>query len=298
MGDWNNRIDSMNRRSFLGAASAAIVLASRTALAAGAAKDDFGGVRIGTNTYSYRGEVETAEDTLKALLTAGLGDVEIKEIPVRLFTGLPNDPNAKLTDDQREAILAKCAVMRKLYNDAGVNIHVHKIPFGKSDEAIELNFEIAKALGCSGITLERSEEMARRLAPFAEKHDIMVGFHNHTDNYPVLDRPDPILDISPNIGFSFDIGHYFAGSKGKSPIPVLEKYHDRIVNLHLKDRTADGGNLPWGEGKTPIKEVLQLMKREQWTFPADIELEYKIPEGSTAVAEVARCAQYCREALA
>ena len=298
MGDWNNRIDSMNRRSFLGAASAAIVLASRTALAAGAAKDDFGGVRIGTNTYSYRGEVETAEDTLKALLTAGLGDVEIKEIPVRLFTGLPNDPNAMLTDDQREAILAKCAQMRKLYNDAGVNIHVHKIPFGKSDEAIELNFEIAKALGCSGITLERSEKMAKRLAPFADKHDIRLGFHNHTDNCPILDGDDPILDISPNIGFSFDVGHYFAGTKGKSPIPVLEKYHDRIVNLHLKDRTADGGNLPWGEGKTPLKEVLQLMKREKWTFPADIELEYKIPKGSTAVAEVARCAQYCREALA
>src|SRR5690606_39078718 len=134
-------------------------------------------------------------------LTAGLRDVEIKEIPVRLFTGLPNDPNAKLTDDQREAILAKCAEMRKLYNDAGVNIHVHKIPFGKSDEAIELNFQIAKALGCAGITLARSEEMAKRPAPFADKHDIRIGFHNPPNNLPVLDRHDPLLDISPNIGF-------------------------------------------------------------------------------------------------
>jgi len=30
------------------------------------------------------------------------------------------------------------------------------------------------------------------------------------------------------------------------------------------------------------------MKRERWTFPADIEVEYRIPEGSSAVAEVAR----------
>ena len=300
MGVWNSGIDSnsMSRRSFLGAASAVVVLATRAGSASASAKDDFGGVRIGTNTYSYRGEVETAEDTLKALLMAGLSEVEIKEIPVRLFTGLPNDPNATLSDTQREKILAKCAEMRKLYNDAGVNIHVHKIPFGKSDEAIEMNFLVAKALGCSGITLERSEELAKRLAPFADTHKIRLGFHNHTNNYPVLDGDDPILDISPMIGFSFDVGHYFAGTKGKSPIPVLEKYHDRIVNLHLKDRTADGGNLPWGDGKTPIKEVLQLMKREKWTFPADIELEYKIPKGSTAVAEVARCAQYCREALA
>ena len=296
MGVWNSGIDSMNRRHFLGAAAAALV-AARAASAAAKAKDDFGGVRVGCITYSYRGEVETAEDTLKALLTAGLGEVELMDGPIRLFTGLPNDPNAMLTDDQRETILAKCAELRKLYNDAGVNIHIPKLPFGQTDEAIDFNFQIAKALGSEAITLERSEEMAKRLAPFAEKHDIMVGFHNHTNNYPILDRHDPILDVSPKIGFNFDVGHYFAGSKGKSPIPVLEKYHDRITNLHLKDRTVDGGNLPWGQGKTPLKEVLQLLKREKWAIPADIEVEYKIPEGSNAVAEVARCAQFCREAL-
>ena len=79
---------------------------------------------------------------------------------------------------------------------------------------------------------------------------------------------------------------------------MIEKYHDRIVSLHLKDRTADGANLPWGQGQTPIKEVLQLMRKEKWTFPAEIELEYKIPDGSNAVAEVAKCVEYCRQALA
>mgnify|MGYP002624964831 CR=1 FL=1 len=49
------------------------------------------------------------------------------------------------------------------------------------------------------------------------------------------------------------------------------KHHDRITNLHLKDRTADGGNVPWGQGQTPIKEVLQLMEKEKWTFPAEPE---------------------------
>jgi sugar phosphate isomerase/epimerase len=185
-----------------------------------------------------------------------------------------------------------------MYNDAGVNIHIHKIPFGQSDEAIDFNFQVAKALGCIGLTLERSEPMAKKLAPFADKHKIWVAFHNHTNNYPMMDRADPILDFGQYIGFNLDVGHYFAGTKGKSPLPVLEKYHDRIVSLHMKDRTAEGGNVPWGEGQTPLKEVLQLMKKEKWTFPADIEVEYKIPEGSSAVAEVARCVRYCKEALA
>jgi len=268
----------------------------------------FNGVRIGCITYSYRGEVNSAEDTLKALIQDGLSEVEMMGGPIETFAGIrgggrggrggsaeqPPPP----TDAQREAQLAKCRELRKLYNDAGVNIHLHKIGFGQSDEEIDFNFEVAKALGCKGITTERSDSMAKKLAPFADKHKIWVGFHNHTNNYPVLDKPDPLLEYGQFIGFNLDVGHYFAGTKGLSPIPVLERYHDRIVSLHLKDRTADGGNLPWGQGKTPIKEILQLMKKEQWTFPADIEVEYKIPEGSSAVAEVAKCLQYCKEALA
>lgn len=287
------------RRTLLGGAAS---LAACAFLPRGAAADKpnsvFGGVRIGCITYSYRGEISSAEDTLKALVEDGLSEVELMDGPIRAFAGIAAGRGQQPTEERREAQLARCAELRKMYNDAGVNIHIHKTPFGASDEAIDFNFRVARALGCTGITLERSEPMARRLAPFAEKHKVWVAFHNHTDNFPRMDGSDPILEISPFIGFNLDVGHYFAGTKGKSPIPVLEKYHDRIVSLHLKDRTADGQNLPWGQGGTPIKEVLQLMKKEKWTFPGDIEVEYKIPSGSSAVAEVARCVRYCREALA
>ena len=296
------------RRAFLGGA---VALGSCAFLPRGAAGADtkpnsvFSGVRVGINTYSYRGAITSAEGTLKALIEDGLSEVELKEGPIYEFTGITPAPKGKgkekeataPTDAQREARLARCVELRKLYNDAGVNIHIHKIPFGFTDEAIDFNFQVARALGCVAITLERSEAMAKRLAPFAEKHQIHVGFHNHTDNVPMMEKADPILDISPYIGFNFDIGHYVAGTKGKSPLPVLEKYHDRIVSLHLKDRTAAGGNVPWGTGETPIKAVLRLIRQEKWTFPADIELEYKIPAGSTAVAEVAKCVRYCKDAL-
>ena len=185
-----------------------------------------------------------------------------------------------------------------MYNDAGVNIHIHKVPFGKTDEDVEFNFLMAEALGCVAITTERNEELAKRVAPFAEKHKIYVAFHNHTNNVPVVDNADPLLEIGKYIAFNLDIGHYFAGTKGKSPIPVIEKYHDRIISLHLKDRTAEGRNLSWGKGQTPIKETLQLLKKEKWPIYADIELEYPIPAGSDPVAEVAICLQYCRDALA
>ena len=309
------------RRAFLGSAAALAACAIvpgrvlggeaplKAATASGKPNSVFNGVHIGCITYSYRGGINSAEDTLKALIQDGLSEVELMGGPIQSYAGLsgggargrkegPAEQPAKPTDAQRQGQLAKCQELRKMYNDAGVNIHIHKIDFGQSDEEIDFNFQVAKALGCVGITAERSEALAKKLAPFANKHKIWVAFHNHTNNYPVMDKADPILAYGQYIGFNFDVGHYFAGTKGLSPIPVIEKYHDRIVSLHLKDRTADDGNLPWGQGKTPIKEILQLMRKEKWTFPADIELEYAIPQGSNSVAEVAKCVQYCKDALA
>jgi sugar phosphate isomerase/epimerase len=338
---------SMNRRGFLGGAAAmaaGMALLGRRALAAAALADDAGapagsstppdkpnsvidGVHIGCITYSYRdARINTAEDTLKALLRDGLSEVELMDGPIRAYAGITGGglgagrggragaqgqpapgqpatpPPAQVTDaqraEQRQAQLAKCRDLRKMYNDAGVNIHCHKLPFGPSNEDIDFNFEVAKALGCVAITTERNEDLARKLAPFAEKHKIWVAFHNHTNNVPVTDKPDPILELGKYIGFNLDVGHYFAGTKGQSPVPVIEKYHDRIVSLHLKDRTAEGRNLSWGKGQTPLKDVLQLLKKEKWPIYADIELEYPVPQGSDPVKEVAICLQYCRDALA
>jgi len=312
----SNLNGNINRREFLGGAAAvgAVALlygrglADETPKAAGEKPNSvFDGVRIGCITYSYRGGVDTAEYTLDCLLKDGLSETELMDGPIRSFAGIgggrgKGDAQPAATDEERakrrEAQLAKCEQIRKLFNDAGVNIHIHKFPFGKTDEEIDFNFEVAKALGCKAITTERSDPLAKKLAPFAEKHKIWVAFHNHTSNYPTIEEVDPLMSIGDYIGFNLDIGHYVAGTKGKSPIPVIEKYHDKIISLHLKDRTADGGNVPWGQGQTPIKEVLQLLKKEKWPIYADIELEYKVPQGSNPVAEVAKCVAYCKDALA
>jgi len=309
--DWDGIV---NRRAFLSGAAAvaaSTLLYSRgfaedAAKAGGKPNSCISGVRIGCITYSYRGGVDTAEYTLECLLKDGLSETELMDGPIRSFAGIARavkgKEQPKLGDADlaalRESQLAKCVGIRKMYNDAGVNIHIHKFPFGKTDDEIDFNFEVAKALGCKAITTERNDDLAKKLAPFADKHKIWVAFHNHTKNVPTIEDIDPLMSIGDHIGFNLDIGHYVAGTHGKSPIPVIEKYHDKIISMHLKDRTADGGNLPWGQGQTPIKEVLQLLKKEKWPIYGDIELEYKIPEGSTPVAEVAKCLQYCREALA
>ena len=80
---------------------------------------------------------------------------------------------------------------------------------------------------------------------------------------------------------------------------LFRSHHARITNLHLKDRKKDHGpNTPWGQGDTPIKAVLQLLKQEKYDIPANIELEYEVPPGSSLVAEMKKCLAYCKDALA
>ena len=53
--------------------------------------------------------------------------------------------------------------------------------------------------------------------------------------------------------------------------------------------------MPFGEGDTPIKPVLQLLKKKRYRIPANIEYEYK---GGDTVEEVRKCFDYCKQALA
>ena len=128
------------------------------------------------------------------------------------------------------------------------------------------------------------------------KRKIWAGYHAHTQAH--LTFWDEAFSQSPYNGANIDIGHYTAGRSG-SPIPFIEKHHARITSMHLKDRKFhEGPNMPWGQGDTPIKEVLQLMKRGKHTYPATIELEYEVPQGSTVLAELSKCVQYAKAALA
>lgn len=304
----HNQNMTLSRRTFLGstAALAASSMIPNVARAAAAAKPDssFGGVQIGVITYSYRSLPGTAEDILKYVTQCGISSIELMGDPAEQSAGAPAGGKAAkkaLLDWRLSAPMDKFIALRKMFNDAGVNIHIVKFGdignAGMPDEQIEYYFQVAKALGAKGITRELSEEAAQRLGPIADKHEIMIGFHNHTQLTPTS-YDGEILSHGKYLGINFDIGHYVAGTN-HSPIPLIEKFRDRILSLHLKDRKVNNGpNMPFGQGDTPVALVLQYMKRNKLTFPADIELEYKVPEGSDAIQEVTKCVQFCRETLA
>jgi sugar phosphate isomerase/epimerase len=152
----------------------------------------------------------------------------------------------------------------------------------------------------SAISTSTQVSMAKRLAPFAEKHKMRVGFHGHanTTNPDEVATPESfeaVMAASKYLGANLDVGHYTEA--GYDPIPFLQKHHDRITNLHLKDMkkaTNGGGYTPFGQGDAPLKDVLKLVQKNKWDMPVNIEFEYP---GDPKV-EVPKCLAYVKEALA
>ena len=281
------------------------------------------GVQLGTITYSYRSMPDqSAEATLRYIVDSGISAIELMNGPAESFAGAPSErrggggggrqqPTPEQQAAQRAAAdrlkhwrtsvsMDRFKALRKMYNDAGVSIYAWKVlnP-AMSDEEFEYVFDVAEALGCTHTTLELPTEAAqlKRIGEFAEKRKIYAAYHTHTQ--ATMTSFDQAFALSKANMSNIDLGHYVAGT-GESPIPFLRKFHDRIASVHLKDRTtpAHGAkNLPWGTGDTPLKEILQVMRREKYTFPASIELEYDVPPGSDAVKEVTKCLAFCKEAI-
>ena len=262
----------------------------------------FGGVQIGTITYSYRDMPNRSlEDMLNYIVQSGISSVELMGDVVERYAGIPRNRN-EVRDWRTTVSMDKFLEIKKMLKDRGVNIHILKLgDAGWSDGEIDYAFKVCKTLGAKGITMEIDENAAKRMAPFADKHKLYVIFHNHEQPRDPNFSFDKPLSYGKYMMLNFDVGHYYRAT-GQNPCDLIKRLNKQIFSLHLKDRTGpqapnDKSNLPFGEGQTPIVEILQLIQKEKYPIFCDIELEYPIPQGSDAVKEVTKCVEYCRAAL-
>lgn len=311
--------------------------AARIALAAGTAaarieakpNSNFGGVQIGIITYSFRALPSSAADVLRYCVECGISGIELMSNVAESYAGAPALPRRprqgrapappeqqaaqrKAAEELRRwrlsAPMDKYKAFRKMYEDAGVKIFAFKLPptMAMPDQEYEYIWNVADTLGADHVTMElpTDDRLLARVGEYAARRRLRIAFHTHGQGGS--SGFEKALGASQYTALNFDVGHYY-GVTGESPVPVIEKYHSRIASLHLKDRKAPasgggprggGANVAWGQGGTPIKEILQLMKKRRFRFPASIEYEYPTPEGSDVLAEIKKCVDYCKQALA
>lgn len=288
------------------------------------------GVQFGVETYSYRSlRDDTAPYTASNMerLVDRVADAFVQdgidccefwigmiEPGAGRFSSNPAEPAAvkareSLRQWRKGRPLDILRYARRKFDDAGVNIYscAYNLGSDSSDDELDCAFDMANALGVKIISANCTVKSIRRVVPFADKHQMIVGIHG--ENMPGDPEPDGMvyadnlaaaMELSRYIWTSPDTGHM--RRYNTDVVKFIHDYPDRIACVHLKDGLKNHPeihslhNTPeWGKGDVPFREVLQLMKNEKYPFPAMIEYEYA--GKGTAVEEVRRCLDFCRTML-
>ena len=269
------------------------------------------GVQVGLNVpYNFGGSRDVPSDEVLAkTLALGVSAVELRSQPVEVSMG---KPIAQPGQDQKAAAEAlrawrltadpsKATAVKKKWDDAGVKIEILKYDgiYNFSDPEMDYAFKLAKALGVRAISCELEVDGSKRVGQFADKHGVNVGYHGHTKTPAAMF--ETAFGYAKHNWANIDIGHWVAGNFG-NPADYIKQHHDRITHIHVKDRKKttgpkEGENTPFGEGDTPIKDVLHLIRDNKWPIQATIEFEYPVPQGSDRMKEIAKTIEYCKAAL-
>ncbi len=283
------------------------------------------GVQFGLQSYVFSG-IGLAQDgildiVIKSMVECGLGECDLYAPlvePARLWeqarAGGPADPGTPVSPEVAAARtrargeLARWRIsvsldyfrnIRKKFEDAGIAVYGLSGFPGSNEEEFMRTCEIAEALGARMINLGVPLSAARRIAPLAEKQSIKVSLLGRPDmrstNPDAIARPENFeeaLSYSKSYGTTFDIGDATGG--GYDALQFVSAHHDRIALIYLKDRRKDRLSVPFGEGDTPIKEVLQLLRDKKYPIRCYLDCDYKT---TNRPADVKRCFEYARAAL-
>lgn len=282
---------------------------------AGLIDSTIAGVRIGVQSYSFRGlprpaDRDPGDVLIDAIVECGLGDCELfaPQVEPAMAVGFGRgSPEAqKGREDLRRWRVTTSMdffrAVRQRFDRAGISIFGYNYSFNDSfsDDEIDRGFEMARALGAEVITASTTLSAAKRVVPFAEKHRVVVAIHGHSNTSDPNEFASPesfaaAMKMSKYFKVNLDIGHFTAANF--DAVSYIREHHEQITNLHLKDRKKNQGeNVPWGQGDTPIREVLQLLKRERWPIRAHIEYEHR--GSGSPTEEVKKCYDFVRQALA
>jgi sugar phosphate isomerase/epimerase len=279
------------------AGSAGLLAVSRKGWTAEHINSVIRGVQIGAQSYSFRDR--DLDACLEAFKTVGLGECELSDDHVA-----PKLRGEELRNWWLSTPLSHFQEVRTKFDNAGINLYAFTFAFRKgiTDQMIERAFQVAQAMGVKYMTSSSNVSVAPRVDKYARKYKIMVGFHGHdqTSHPDEFSTPETFArameGASEYIGVNLDIGHFVAA--GGDPVAYIREHHEKIVTLHIKDRKKNHGvNLPFGQGDTPIGEVLRLLRDNRWRIPANIEYEYGEGKNLDTVAEVEKCYAYCKQAL-
>jgi sugar phosphate isomerase/epimerase len=250
-----------------------------------------GGFAIGCQAYTFN-RFSLFEAIEK---TAETGAKVIEFFPGQKLS--KEEPTVKFDHNSPADVIEKVKAKLKEHGLTVVAYGVVGVP--KDEAGARKVFEFAKTMGIRVINTE-SVDALDTMEKLVKEYDIKVGFHDHPSrpndpNYKMWD-PNYILglvkDRDARIGSCADTGHWVRS--GLKPVDCIKILKGRIMSSHLKDLhefSRNGHDVPYGQGQSEVKAILDEYKAQNFSGPISIEYEYKWEDN---VGDAKQCIDFVR----
>jgi len=207
-------------------------------------------MKISVQLYSLKEEIknEGLEAVLEGIRTAGVDGVELVE------------DNYGLEVSALRTLLDNYGL--KAY---GSHVSMETLALRNIERVAVLDFKqlIVPYLPIEAFKDRSVFDTLSAVTDFYAAKGIEVGYHNHdhefdggADCVAELLNAVPLLKLEPDI--------YWLAYAGKHPVEYLEKWKNRLITIHLKELSKNGGNAPnprFGQGLSEIKQCVGLAKK-------------------------------------
>ncbi len=214
---------------------------------------------LGLASYTLR--KFNLEQTLAITERVGLKHIAFKDFHLAL-------------DSSPEQIREVAAKVR----DAGLDLYGAGVIYMRNEQQVNQAFDYARAAGMRVIIGVPNPELLPLVDRKVKEYDIKVAIHNHGPSDKVYPLPgtayEKIKTLDKRIGLCNDIGHTIRA--GVDPSESLERYADRLHDVHIKDvsaANAKGGAIEVGRGVIDIPQVLRTLIKIDYAGIVSFEYE-------------------------
>lgn len=159
-----------------------------------------------------------------------------------------------------ESTAGQAAEIIDQFRKGGIEAYGLGVIYMEKDEDVDYYFGYAARAGVKMIIGSPAEKTLKAVERNVKATGIRIAIHNHgpeDKRYPDIDTIYGLIStLDERIGICLDIGHSFRC--GHDPSKMLEKFGDRVIDMHVKDVTepvAGGISTIPGRGKINLADV-------------------------------------------
>jgi inosose dehydratase len=204
-------------------------------------------LRLGLTSYTLRNF--NLDEVIKISQRLGLTSIALKSMH------MPLESSA----DEIKNIAGKV-------RNAGLTLYGAGVIYMKTAEEVETAFNYASNAGLEMIIGVPNHNLLSIVNEKVKKSNIKLAIHNHGPGDDLYSSPSDVYakikDLDKRIGLCIDVGH--VARIGQDPVAMIEKYRDRLYDMHMKDTDkaqADGAAVEIGRGIIDIPNVVRTLKK-------------------------------------